>query len=108
MGMASTNKTGIIRPEGVIMERLPMGKVEKAIRNRVTAGAVLPTPSGRGRFTVAEIGNKGPVLLLGEKEARTVIPWMALEGVPGFLSTTAWSVIGGVYDQAANPATVTG
>ena len=33
---------------------------------------------------------------------------MALEGVPDFLSTGAWSVIGSVYDQAANPATLDG
>jgi hypothetical protein len=99
---------GKILREGVIMERLPMGQVEKAVRNRVLVGAVLLTPTGRGRFTVAEIGNKGPVLLLGEKEARTLIPWTALEGVPGFLGTEAWSPIGGIYDQAADQTSLDG
>src|SRR5580700_1483017 len=60
-------KTAKIRSEGVIMERSQMGPVEKAIRSRVSAGAVPSTPTGRGRFTVAEIANKGPALLLGRK-----------------------------------------
>jgi hypothetical protein len=85
-----------------------MGPVESAVRKGVTAGAVLSTPTGRGRFTVADIGNRGPVLLLGRKEARTVIPWTALEGVPGFLGAEAWSVIGSIYDEAGDPATFDG
>ena len=97
-----------IRQKGVIMQRVLMGPVEIAVRNRVRPGTVLSTPTGRGRFTVAEIGDKGPVLLLGEKEARTLIPWKALEGVPGFLGAEAWSVIGSIYDQAADPATLDG
>ena len=71
-------------------------------------GAVLSTPTGRGQFTVAEVGAGGPFLLLGRKEARTLIPWVALEGVPGFLGAGTWRVIGSVYDQAADPTTFDG
>src|ERR1700722_8947746 len=99
-------QTGNIRGEGVIMEHVLRGPVEKATRNRVSAGAGLSTPTGRGSFTVEEIGNKGPVLLLGKKKARTLIPWMALEGVPDFLGADAWSRIGGMFDQAADLATL--
>jgi hypothetical protein len=85
-----------------------MGPIETAIRKCVTPGAVLSTPTGRGRFSVAEIDTKGPVLLLGRKEARTLIPWLALEGLPGFLGAESWSVIGSVFDQAADPTTLDG
>jgi len=33
-----------------------MGPIETAVRNNVSAGTVLSTPTGRGRFTVADIG----------------------------------------------------
>jgi hypothetical protein len=85
-----------------------MGPLETAVRKYIAEGTVLSTPTGRGQFTVAEVGTKGPVLLLGRKEARTLIPWVALEGVPGFLGAGTWRVIGGVYDQAADPTTLDG
>jgi hypothetical protein len=85
-----------------------IGAVESAVRRNITTGAVLSTPTGRGQFTVAELGIRGPVLLLGHQEARTLIPWVALEGVPEFLGADNWSVIGGVYDQAADPTTLDG
>jgi hypothetical protein len=85
-----------------------MGPVEKAVRRRVSSEAVLLTPTGRGRFTVAEIADRGPVLRLGEMEARTLIPWRALEGVPDFLGPNRWSRIGGTKDQAGDPATLDG
>jgi hypothetical protein len=85
-----------------------MGPIETAVRKSIRSGAVLSTPTGRGQFTVADIGIKGPILLLGRKEARTLIPWAALEGVPEFLGTERWSLIGSVYDQAADPTTLDG
>jgi len=33
-----------------------MGPIETAVRNNVSAGTVLSTPTGRGPFTVADIG----------------------------------------------------
>jgi hypothetical protein len=89
------------------MERLQMGPVEKAIRNLVSAGDVLSTPTGRP-FTVAGLGNKGPALLFGPKKTSTVIPWDALEGVPDFLGPEVWSVIGTVFAQEADPTTLDG
>ena len=85
-----------------------MGPVERAVRGRITPGAVLSTPTGRGQFTVAELGTKGPRLLVGQKENRMLIPWAALEGVPEFLGPERWSVIGTVFDTAADPTTLDG
>jgi hypothetical protein len=85
-----------------------MGPIETAVRNSVTAGDVLSTPTGRGQFIVADVGAKGPILLLGPKQTRTLIPWAALEGVPGLLGAEGWTVIGSVFDQAADPTTLDG
>lgn len=52
---------------------------------RSTPVLLLSTPSGRGHFTVARYTADGLVLLLGEKEAWTPLPWRAFEQVPDFL-----------------------
>jgi hypothetical protein len=85
-----------------------MGPIETAVRSGITAGAVLSTPTGRGQFIVAEVGARGPILLLGRQQTRTLIPWPAVEGVRGFLGAEGWTVIGGVFDQAADPTTLDG
>lgn len=73
------------------------GRVEDAVRAAVCPGDVLGTPSARGRFSVARFTSDGLVLLLGEKEAWTPLPWRALEGVPDFLRGRGWVLIGSVY-----------
>ena len=60
-------------------------RVEAAIRMAVAPGARLLTPTGRGQFSVTRYTTDGLVLLLGDKEARTPLPWKALEEVPNFL-----------------------
>ncbi len=85
-----------------------MGPVETAVRNSINTGAVLSTLTGRGQFIVADIGARGPILLLGPKQARTLIPWTALEGVPRFLGAEGWTVIGMVFNQEADPTTLHG
>jgi hypothetical protein len=46
---------------------------------------------------VARYTSDGLVLLLGEKEAWTPLPWRALEEMPGYLRGRGWVVIGSVY-----------
>lgn len=41
----------------------------------------------------------GLVLLLGEKQAWTPLPWRALEEVPDFLRGRGWVLIGSVYSM---------
>lgn len=72
-------------------------RVEDAVRAAVSPGSLLLTPSGKGRFTVARYTSDGLVLLLGEKEAWTLLPWRALEGLPDYLRGRGWILIGGVY-----------
>jgi hypothetical protein len=60
-------------------------------------GDALATPSGRGQFTVARYTTDSLVLLLGEKEAWTPLPWRALEEIPDFLRGRDWVLIGSVY-----------
>ncbi len=55
------------------------------------------TPSGKGRFTVARYTTDGLVLLLGEKEAWTPLPWRALEDLPDYLRGRGWILIGSTY-----------
>ena len=73
--------------------------VEDAVRGAVFASDVLATPSGRGQFSVAEYTAFGIVLLLGEKQAWTPLPWQALEQVPDFLRARGWVLIGSLLLQ---------
>ena len=75
------------------------GRVEAAVRAAVPVDLPLRTPSGRGRFTVTRYTTEGLVLLLGEKEAWTPLPWRALEEVPDLLRGRGWVRIGSVYSM---------
>jgi hypothetical protein len=79
------------------------GPVEDAVRGAVPPGDRLATPSGRGQFTVAQHTADGLVLLLGEREAWTPLPWRALEQVPDFLRGRGWVLIGSVYSMNGQP-----
>jgi hypothetical protein len=78
-------------------DRSVAGRVESAVRAAITPGDVLTTPSGRGRFTIARYTTDTIVLLLGEKEAWTPLPWRALEEIPDLLRAHDWVLIGSVY-----------
>jgi hypothetical protein len=82
------------------------GAVEDAVRGAVSPGDLLATPSGRGQFTVAEYTARGIVLLLGEKQARTPLPWQALEQVPDFLRGRGWVRIGSLYSTGSTPGSL--
>lgn len=77
-----------------------------AVRGAVSPGDLLATPSGRAQFTVAEYTAHGIVLLLGEKQAWTQLPWQALEQVPGFLRARGWVLIGGLYSTDSTPGSL--
>jgi hypothetical protein len=70
------------------------GRVEAAIRAAVPLDVPLRTPSGRGRFAVTRYTSKGLVLLLGDQQAWTPLPWKALEEVPELLRGRGWVRIG--------------
>ncbi|MBV8996108.1 MAG: hypothetical protein JO287_20955, partial [Pseudonocardiales bacterium] len=82
------------------------GRVETAVRAVVAPGELLMTPSGRGRFTVAQFASDRLILLLGEKEAWTPLPWRALEELPDFLRDRGWVPIGGVYSTDSRPGSL--
>ena len=46
------------------------------------------------------------MLLLGEKEAWTPLPWTALEEVPGLLRGRGWVPIGGAYSVDSVPGSL--
>jgi hypothetical protein len=85
-------------------DRSVAGRVESAVRAAITPGDVLATPSGRGQFTVARYTTDSLVLLLGEKEAWTPLPWRALEEIPHFLRGRDWVLIGSVLGQPSGEA----
>lgn len=100
----SGNTKSIIAAEADVDKRrsvdqdlLMTGRVEAAVRAAVPLDSPLRTPSGRGRFRVARYTTDRLVLLLGEKEAWTPLPWKALEEVPGLLRGRGWVRIGSVY-----------
>ena len=82
------------------------GSVENAVHGAVSPGDLLATPSGRAQFTVAEYTARGIVLLLGEKQARTPLPWRALEQVPDFLRGRGWVPIGSSYSTDGTPGSL--
>jgi hypothetical protein len=82
------------------------GSVEAVVRKAVCPGDWLATPSGRGQFTVARYTADGLVLLLGEKQAWTPLPWRALEQVPDFLRGRGWVLIGSVYSTDGTPGSL--
>jgi hypothetical protein len=82
------------------------GPVEIAVRTAVREGDRLPTPTGRGTFSVARYTDDGLVLLLGEKEAWTPLPWVALEEIPGLLRGRGLVPIGGTYSTDSTPGTL--
>lgn len=82
------------------------GKVEVAIRGAVRTGEQLCTPTGRGVFEVAPNTDECFVLLLGEGQWRTPLPWRALEGIPEFLRGRDWVRIGSQYSTASMEGTL--
>ena len=74
-------------------------RVEDAVRATVSPDDLLATPSGRGHFRVERYTPDQLILLLGEDEWRTPLPWQALEDLPGFLRGRGWVVIGSVYSS---------
>jgi hypothetical protein len=82
------------------------GPVEAAVRKAVSPGDQLATQSGRGRFTVARYTADGFVLLLGEKQAWTPLPWQALEQVPDLLRGRGWIPIGTMYSTESVPGSL--
>ena len=82
------------------------GRVESAIRGSISPGELLATPTGRGRFKVARYTPEGLVLLLGAKEARTPLPWQAMEGVPDFVRGRGWVAIGSLYSTDSQPGSM--
>jgi hypothetical protein len=65
-----------------------MGTVERAVRQSLRSGAELVTPGQARPFEVAELDQDGIVLLLGQGQWRTRIPWHALEGLVDLSSKT--------------------
>jgi hypothetical protein len=72
----------------------------------VSTGDRLATPSGRGQFTVSQYTADGLVLLLGETQAWTPLPWQALEQVPDLLRGRGWVLIGTAYSTGSMPGSL--
>jgi hypothetical protein len=70
------------------------GRVEAAIRDSISPGDRLATPSGRGQFTVARYTDAGLVLPLGEKEAWTPLPWKARQAALRNHAVSPWLTAG--------------
>jgi hypothetical protein len=58
--------------------------VEDAVRRAIRPGGPAGDSNRAGQFIVAEYAGYGIVLLPGEKQARTPLPWQALEQVLDF------------------------
>lgn len=46
------------------------------------------------------------MLLLGATEARTPLPWQAMEGVPDFLRGRSWVAISSLYSTDSQPGSL--
>ena len=87
-------------------DRSVTGPVEDAVRAAVVPGEALATPSGQGHFRVARYTADAVVLLLGENEAWTPLPWPALEEIPDFLRGRDWVRVGSAYSTGSQPGSL--
>lgn len=106
--LPSPTSPGLTSAPGLGHDGFMAGRVEQAVRSAVTPGHRLSTPSGRGTFSVARYTADKIVLLLGEKEAWTPIPWQALEEIPDLLRGRSWVPIGSTYSTEAVEGTLDG
>jgi hypothetical protein len=84
------------------------GSVEEAIRAHVRPGDRLPTPTGRAAFIVRDLDAGGVVVLLGAKQARNLLTWQCLEGIPGDLRGRGWVAIAASREVNGKPGTLDG
>jgi hypothetical protein len=68
----------------------------------------LATPGQARRFEIAEINADGIVLLLGQGQWRTPIPWDALEGLADLLRGRGWVRTSGAYEYSDDVTTPSG
>ncbi|GGI07894.1 hypothetical protein [Egicoccus halophilus] len=73
------------------------GPVERALRDHLAAGTQLQTPTG-AIFTLATLDERGIVLLLGQGQSHTRLPWEALEEIPGVFDGRGWLLTTGTFD----------
>ena len=85
-----------------------MGKVERAIREAIHPGMQLATPGQARPFEIAEINTDGIVLLLGQGQWRTPIPWDALEGLAHLLRGRGWVRTSAAYEYSDDVTTPSG
>lgn len=53
--------------------------VESEVRASVNVGDLIPTPSGRSQFAIADITEDSITILIEARKARQVIAWSLLE-----------------------------
>ncbi len=82
-----------------------MGPVERAVREKLAAGARLYTCSRHAPFLLSEIGDDGIVLDLALKY-RTPISWECLENVVPFLRARGWVRCAGRHSTESEPGSL--
>jgi hypothetical protein len=88
----------------VPLERSP-GPVQRAVRSNCSPGSQLQTPTG-APFVLKRIDDRGIVLLLGEGEWATRLPWHALEEIPELFRGRGWLRTTGTFDTESTPGTL--
>lgn len=95
-----------LHTSGWVRSTCRMDTVQQAVRHAIAPGTVLATPTGRGTFVVQELRGDALVLLLGQSEAWTALPWKQLEGIVPYLSGRGWVTLGGKYDVESDDGTL--
>ena len=85
-----------------------MGPVERAVRKHIHPPEQLYTPGQEKPFTVERFDPQGIDLLFGKGEARTPMPWEALEGLPDLLRGRGWVRTTGSFSVGGDVSTVSG
>jgi hypothetical protein len=84
-----------------------MGPVERAIRATYHAPVTLYTVSQRKPFKISVIDHRGIVLLLGQQESPSRLPWEWLESIPVLLARhPGWMRVGGAFSVEGEPGTL--
>jgi hypothetical protein len=84
-----------------------VGPVQTAVRQHLTDGQGLQTPTGKP-FVLDRIDERGVVLLVGASRASTRLPWRALEEVPELFRDRGWLPTSGQYEMTGDPQTLSG
>lgn len=79
------------------LDCLVVSRAQETIRSEIHEGQTLHTPVRAAPFVVAKLASEGVVVLIGAKQARTLLSWSVLDDLVAWLDGRGWVEVGGAY-----------